>query len=86
MPVKAHKKDEDPLESPSLHSSHVVMVGVPAEIAVAISLASFLIGAALTGLLCRIHQKRTMNNKTVRTIHILFLYSQLFFPYFSRLF
>ena len=83
MPVKAHKKDEDPLESPSLHSSHVVMVGVPAEIAVAISLASFLIGAALTGLLCRIHQKRTMNNKTVRTIHILFLYSQLFFPYFS---
>ena len=47
-------------ESPSLHSSHVVMVGVPAEIAVVIALASFVIGAALTGLLCCVHHRRTM--------------------------
>ena len=53
-------------ESPGLHSSHVVMVGVPAEIAVAISLASFLIGAALTGMLCRIHQRRSLKKSEVR--------------------
>jgi hypothetical protein len=47
-------------ESPSLHSSHVVMVGVPAEIAVVIALASFVIGAALTGLLCCVHHRRSM--------------------------
>lgn len=44
----------------SLHSAHVVMVGVPAEIAVAISVASFLIGAALTGMLCCIHHRKAM--------------------------
>lgn len=47
-------------ESPSLHSSHVVMVGVPAEIAVAIALASFVIGAALTGMLCCIHHRKAV--------------------------
>jgi hypothetical protein len=47
-------------ESPSLHSSHVVMVGVPAEIAVVIALASFIIGAVLTGLLCCIHHRRSL--------------------------
>jgi hypothetical protein len=47
-------------ETPSLHSSHVVMVGVSAEIAVVIALASFIIGAALTGLLCCVHHRRTM--------------------------
>ena len=56
-------------ESPGLHSSHVVMVGVPAEIAVAISLASFLIGAALTGMLCRIHQRRSLKKSEVRTTY-----------------
>merc|ERR1712223_1988688 len=48
------------LESPVLHSAHVVMVGVPAEIAVAISIASFLIGAALTGMLCCIHHRKAL--------------------------
>lgn len=44
---------------PSLHSSHVVMVGVPAEIAIAIAIASFVIGAALTGMLCCVlHRQR----------------------------
>ena len=47
-------------ESPVLHSAHVVMVGVPAEIAVAISIASFLIGAALTGMLCFIHHRKAL--------------------------
>ena len=47
-------------ESPSLHSAHVVMVGVPTEIAVAISVASFLIGAALTGMLCCIHHRKAL--------------------------
>lgn len=47
-------------ESPSLRSAHVVMVGVPAEIAVAISIASFLIGAALTGMLCCIHHRKAL--------------------------
>merc|ERR1719219_1623705 len=48
------------LESPVLHSAHVVMVGVPAGIAVAISIASFLIGAALTGMLCFIHHRKAL--------------------------
>ena len=47
-------------ESPSLRSAHIVMVGVPAEIAVAISVASFIIGAALTGMLCCIHHRKAM--------------------------
>jgi hypothetical protein len=47
-------------ESPGLHSSHVVMVGVPAEIAVAIALASFVIGAGLTGMLCCIHHRKAV--------------------------
>lgn len=52
--------DQNSLESPVLHSAHVVMVGVPAEIAVAISIASFLIGAALTGMLCCIHHRKAL--------------------------
>ena len=59
-----HNSNQTPVaglpESPSLHSSHVVMVGVPAEIAVVIALASFVIGAALTGLLCCVHHRRSM--------------------------
>ena len=51
---------QNSLESPVLHSAHVVMVGVPAEIAVAISIASFLIGAALTGMLCCIHHRKAL--------------------------
>jgi hypothetical protein len=47
-------------ESPSLHSSHVVMVGVSAEIAVVIAVASFGIGALLTGMLCWVHHRRSM--------------------------
>ncbi len=47
-------------ESPSLHSAHVVMVGVPAEIAVAISVASFILGALLMGMLCCIHNRKTL--------------------------
>ncbi len=43
---------------PGLRSSHVVMVGVPAEVAVAIALASFFIGAALTGMLCCVHHRK----------------------------
>ena len=66
MPIKGTYKGEVGIpESPSLHSSHVIMVGVPAEIAVAISLASFLIGAALTGMLCCIHHRRTMSKTVV---------------------
>lgn len=42
-----------------LHHSHAVMVGVPLEIAVAVALASFIIGAALTGILCCIHHKKS---------------------------
>jgi hypothetical protein len=34
------------------------MVGVPLEIAVAIALASFVIGASLTGILCCIHHRK----------------------------
>ncbi len=60
-------------ESPGLHSSHVVMVGVPAEIAVAIALASFIIGAALTGMLCCIHHRKAVP-KSVRNPY---LYSPL---------
>ena len=59
------------LGSASLRSSHVVMVGVPAEIAVAISLASFLIGASLTGMLCCIHHRRAMS-KTVRSYEFIY--------------
>ena len=54
-------------EAPSLRSAHIVMVGVPAEIAVAISIASFIIGAALTGMLCCIHHRKAMP-KSVRRI------------------
>ncbi len=52
-------------DSPGIHSSHKVMVGVPAEIAVAIALASFVIGAALTGMLCCIHHRKAVP-KSVR--------------------
>ena len=59
-----HNSNQTPVaglpESPSLHSSHVVMVGGPAEIAVVIALASCVIGAALTGLLCCVHHRRSM--------------------------
>jgi len=41
-----------------MHHSHAVMVGVPLEIAIAVALASFVIGAALTGVLCCIHHKK----------------------------
>ena len=44
---------------PTHHSSHAVMVGVPLEIAIAVALASFVIGAALTGILCCIHHKKS---------------------------
>lgn len=43
--------------SAGLRSAQVLMVGVPTEIAVAIALASFIIGAALTGLLCCVHHR-----------------------------
>ncbi|TRY62871.1 hypothetical protein TCAL_02037 [Tigriopus californicus] len=43
--------------SSGLRSAQVLMVGVPTEIAVAIALASFVIGAALTGLLCCVHHR-----------------------------
>ena len=51
-------EDDDDGASPGMHSSHVVMVGVPKEIAVAIALASFVIGAVLTGLLCCVHHRK----------------------------
>ena len=73
-------QEEDDLGSASLRSSHVVMVGVPAEIAVAISLASFLIGASLTGMLCCIHHRRAMS-KTVRNLTNI-LISRVFFTFF----
>ena len=44
---------------PPMHHSHAVMVGVPLEIAIAVALASFVIGAALTGVLCCIHHKKS---------------------------
>ena len=59
-PPDQHIHESNQLESPVLHSAHVVMVGVPAEIAVAISIASFLIGAALTGMLCCIHHRKAL--------------------------
>ena len=62
-------------ESPSLHSSHVVMVGVPAEIAVVIALASFVIGAALTGLLCCVHHRRSMPKVWTKQLPCLINYS-----------
>ena len=46
-------------EQPPMHHSHAVMVGVPLEIAIAVALASFVIGAALTGILCCIHHKKS---------------------------
>ncbi len=51
-------KPNSSVESPGLHSSHVVMVGVPAEMAVVIALASFVIGATLTGMLCCVHHRK----------------------------
>jgi hypothetical protein len=45
---------------PPMHHSHAVMVGVPLEIAIAVALASFVIGAALTGILCCIHHKKSV--------------------------
>ena len=33
-------------------------MGVPAEVAVVIALASFIVGAGLTGLLCCIHHRK----------------------------
>jgi hypothetical protein len=48
------------------------MVGVPAEIAVAIALASFVVGAGLTGLLCCVHHRKTVP-KTVRTLTLLYV-------------
>ena len=59
QPASSIEKTENESQA-SLHSAHVVMVGVPAEIAVAISVASFLIGAALTGMLCCIHHRKAM--------------------------
>jgi hypothetical protein len=44
---------------PPMHHSHAVMVGVPLEIAIAVALASFVIGAALTGVLCCVHHKKS---------------------------
>ena len=52
------KIDKEDSKAP-LHHSHAVMVGVPLEIAVAVALASFVIGAALTGILCCIHHKKS---------------------------
>ena len=46
-------------EKPPMHHSHAVMVGVPLEIAIAVALASFIIGAALTGILCCVHHKKS---------------------------
>lgn len=51
--------DENDDRPPTHHSSHAVMVGVPLEIAIAVALASFVIGAALTGILCCIHHKKS---------------------------
>ena len=43
-------------------------VGVPAEVAVVIALASFIVGAGLTGLLCCIHHRKA-TPKTVSKFH-----------------
>ena len=43
-------------------------VGVPAEVAVVIALASFIVGAGLTGLLCCIHHRKA-TPKTVSKLH-----------------
>ena len=56
--------DIDP-SRPALHSSHVVMVGVSAEVAIAIAVASFVMGAALTGALCYFLQFRKNAAKRV---------------------
>ena len=45
-----------------------LQVGVPAEVAVVIALASFIVGAGLTGLLCCIHHRKA-TPKTVRKLH-----------------
>jgi hypothetical protein len=44
---------------PPMHHSSAVMVGVPLEIAIAVALASLVIGAALTGILCCVHHKKS---------------------------
>ena len=58
----------DPPSRPALHSSHVVMVGVSAEVAIAIAVASFAMGAALTGALCYFLQFRKNAAKRVSNI------------------
>ena len=61
----------DPPSRPALHSSHVVMVGVSAEVAIAIAVASFTMGAALTGALCYFLQFRKNAAKRVSNIYFL---------------
>ena len=61
----------DPPSRPALHSSHVVMVGVSAEVAIAIAVASFAMGAALTGALCYFLQFRKNAAKRVSNIYFL---------------
>jgi len=60
--------DEDKTRSAS--SSHVVMVGVPAEVAAAIALASFAVGAALMAFLCCLHNRN--GNSKVRVLIVTF--------------
>ena len=50
--------EEDNSEKPK-RNLHGVMVGVPVPFAVAIALASFVIGASLAGILCCIHHRKS---------------------------
>ncbi|XP_071750219.1 transforming growth factor beta receptor type 3 [Lepeophtheirus salmonis] len=65
------KSDEEDSGVPNsgLRSSHVIMVGVPTEVAVAISIASFVIGASLTGILCCLHHRKKIPKESRRSMH-----------------
>jgi hypothetical protein len=56
---------EPPEAEESGHVPHSTLVGVTVEVAVAISVASFIVGAASTGVLWLLHS-RALRNKSVR--------------------
>lgn len=69
--VVQDKEDIEVDGQKSTHSPHGTLVGVTVEVAVAISLASFLVGASSTGVLWFIHSKAE-KVKTVRFILTIF--------------
>jgi hypothetical protein len=74
-PAAAHLPEAEPAvaaaaeeESGGSHVPHSTLVGVTVEVAVAIAVASFLVGAASTGVLWLLHS-RAVRLKSVSTLY-----------------